>query len=413
MWCKLNICQFIKHFASVSLLVMGFVVSSLAIAEVPDSYSLEHLNFLKTERALTEKERDTSVSRQKNAQLDVETVEKRLNRAINARNRLQKRIAKKESELLDLAVRISETQNARSVMKKGIEDLLTAIVIAEKSEPVPILATANDMNASIRFSLLVSDVVPGLSSKLQSLKEIEVNLGKQTNEYRRQRNGLRKDEANLRKREAEVKLLLEKRKAKYTSAKEETQALISRLSQLVNDIQTLDQLLKALEKSTPINPSLKPGLRQRESTITAMYHANALLRPELELKPLGGAENKRLVLPVIGKITDRFNSPTTADAISEGLGIETDKQQPVVSPADGKITFAGDFGIYGQTVIIQTVDSYHIVMYGFGKIFGAVSQKVLTGELLGETSNRTDPPPKLVIELRKDEELLDPEDWME
>lgn len=393
--------------------VLALSVGGFAGAETPDSYSLEHLNFLKTERALTEKEHASSVSKQKNAKVEVDSVDNRLRRTIDSQNRLKRRIMKKDTDLLDLAVRISETQNVRSVIKRGIEDLLTARVIAERNEPVPLLASSAEMNTAIRKTLLVSDVVPSLASRLGSLRAVEAELKKQTEEFQSQRRALKKDEDKLRKRESEVKILLKRRQANYSSAVEEAQALASRLGQLTADIQTLEQLLIALEKSIPINPIIKPGLRQRESTITAMYHANTLLRPELKLKPLGDAEEKRLVLPVIGKITDRFNSATSADAISEGLGIETEQQQPVVSPADGKITFAGDFGIYGQTVILQTIDGYHIVLYGFGKIFGAVSQKVLTGELIGQTSNRTDPPPKLVIELRKDEELLDPENWME
>lgn len=393
--------------------ILALFVGSFAVAETPDSYTVEHLNFLKTERELTEKEHASSVAKQKNAKLEVESVDNRLTRTIDSRTRLERKIVKKDAELLDLAVRISETQNVRSVIRRGIEDLLTGRVIAERNEPVPFLASSTEMNTAIRKNLLVSDVVPSLATRLISLRAVEAGLNKQTEEFGSQRRALKRDEAKLRAREAEVKILLKRRKANYSSAREEAQALASRLAQLTSDIQTLEQLLIALEKSIPVNPTLKPGLRQRESTITAMYHADALLRPELKLKPLGGSEDKRLVLPVIGKITDRFNSPTSADAISEGLGIETEQQQPVVSPADGKITFAGDFGIYGQTVILQTIDGYHIVLYGFGKIFGAVSQKVLTGELLGQTSNRTDPPPKIVIELRKDEELLDPENWME
>lgn len=408
-----NIHYLIKFSSALAKGGFALAFASFAIAEEPESYSLEHLNFLKTERELTKKEYDSSVSKQKDAKREVDSVDQRLARTVSARNRLKTRIATKDADLLNLAVRISETQHARSVTKRGIEDLLTARVIADRNEPVPFLATATDVNAAIRVSLLVSDVVPTLSSRLQNLGAIEAELADQTKEFQSQRRDLAEDETKLRRREAEVKVLLERRKASYSSAVEEAQAVESKLAQLTKDIRTLDQLLKALEQAISVNPSLKPGLRQRESTITAMYHANTLLRPELELKPLGGPEEKRLVLPVIGKITDRFNSATSVDSLSEGLGIETERLQDIVSPADGEITFAGDFGIYGQTVILQTVDGYHIVMYGFGKIYGAVSQKVLTGELIGQTSNRTDPPPKIVIELRKDEELLDPENWME
>lgn len=400
----------------VNALVVGLsaiTAGNLALAQVPDSYSLEHLNFLKTERELTETEHKKSIAKQTNAGLEVESVDARLTRTTNARDRLERTIARKETDLLNVAVRISETQRARTIAKNGIEDLLVAQLIADRNKPIPLLATTNQMNAAIRTSLLVSDVVPGLSERIKSLKEIEERLARETEQFHTQRKGLKKDEANLKRKEAEIKLLLEQKRNQYASVSEATRALADKLTKFTQDITTLDRLLKDLEKATPINPEVKPGLRQRESTITALYRANAILRPDLELKPLGEAKYKRLVLPVIGRITERFNSTTSTDSISLGLGIETEQQKPVLAPADGKITFAGDFGIYGQTVILQTVDGYHIVMYGFGKIYGAVSQKVLTGELIGQTSNRSDPPPKLVIELRKEDEHLDPENWME
>lgn len=132
-------------------------------------------------------------------------------------------------------------------------------------------------------------------------------------------------------------------------------------------------------------------------------------------------------LPVSGRIVTAYGSRTDGGGASQGIMIATRAGAPVIAPRDGRIAFAGPFRRYGQLLIIQTSEGYHVVLAGMAEVTGNVGQDVLAGEPVGimgsgSTSGIADVStgpsgsgagsPALYVEIRKNGETVNPAIWL-
>src|SRR5690606_5920606 len=91
------------------------------------------------------------------------------------------------------------------------------------------------------------------------------------------------------------------------------------------------------------------------------------------------------------------------------------------APADGNVLYAGPFRSYGQLLILDVGDDYHVLLAGMAGISVAAGQSVLAGEpvgAMGETriasalaASGTNLAPELYVEFRKDGKPIDPAPW--
>ena len=94
---------------------------------------------------------------------------------------------------------------------------------------------------------------------------------------------------------------------------------------------------------------------------------------------------------------------------------------PSAAPADGWVVYAGPFRSYGQVLILNAGDGYHIVLAGMERIDAALGQFVLGGEpvaVMGSTRlasigdvDHTSAQPILYVEFRKDGNSIDSAPW--
>ncbi|MEZ5844987.1 MAG: peptidoglycan DD-metalloendopeptidase family protein [Hyphomicrobiaceae bacterium] len=138
------------------------------------------------------------------------------------------------------------------------------------------------------------------------------------------------------------------------------------------------------------------------------------LKPEI---PFYRAKGK-LPLPSSGRHVIRFGETTQLGSRSPGLVISTRPGAQITSPSDGWVLFAGPFRSYGQLLIINAGDGYHILMTGLSRIDVQVGQFVLAAEPVGAMSPVAGPKtdgasegPVLYVEFRKDGKPIDPSPW--
>jgi septal ring factor EnvC (AmiA/AmiB activator) len=104
-----------------------------------------------------------------------------------------------------------------------------------------------------------------------------------------------------------------------------------------------------------------------------------------------------------------------------GDTVTTQSGAIVTAPSDGEILYAGPFRSYGQLLILNAGDGYHVVLAGMGRISVAPGQSVLAGEPVGamseaavastSASGNGNAAPELYIEFRKDGKPVDPTPW--
>ncbi|RYE60660.1 MAG: hypothetical protein EOP20_01915, partial [Hyphomicrobiales bacterium] len=125
--------------------------------------------------------------------------------------------------------------------------------------------------------------------------------------------------------------------------------------------------------------------------------------------------------PANGVTVVQFGAGDGFGGISQGQSIVTRAEAQVVSPADGWVLYKGPYLNYGQIVILNTGQGYTTLLAGLETISVDIGQFVLMGEPLGQMGSRTigrtvttnagNAQPTLYIELRQNNDPIDPESW--
>lgn len=116
-------------------------------------------------------------------------------------------------------------------------------------------------------------------------------------------------------------------------------------------------------------------------------------------------------LPAAGSIVQLFGHSQSENETSHGIVIATRNDAPVIAPYDGEVVFTGPFRGYGQLVILRHSDHFHTLLSGLKTINVNVGQFLLEGEPIGAMGD-TQSSSRLYVELRKDNQPVDPSPWM-
>jgi len=163
-------------------------------------------------------------------------------------------------------------------------------------------------------------------------------------------------------------------------------------------------------------PKLKPQIIELAPSQAALMPGSpGRIKPAI---PFATARTK-LPLPAQGRRVLAFGERTQYGGQSKGMVLETRNSGQVVAPCDGWVVYAGEFRSYGQLLIINAGDGYHILLAGMSQIDVQPGQFVLTAEPVGTMSGASKnssasaqlSSPVLYIEFRKDGRPIDPDPW--
>ena len=173
---------------------------------------------------------------------------------------------------------------------------------------------------------------------------------------------------------------------------------------------------KVAALTPPAPPRLKPPIIElAPSPATLMPGSPGRIKPAI---PFALAHAK-LPMPAQGRRALSFGEKTQYGGQSKGMVIETRNAAQVVAPCDGWVVYAGEFRSYGQLLIINAGDGYHMLLAGMSQIDVQPGQFVLTAEPVGtmsggvknSTASAQSNSPVLYVELRKDGRPIDPDPW--
>jgi len=132
----------------------------------------------------------------------------------------------------------------------------------------------------------------------------------------------------------------------------------------------------------------------------------------------GGAD-LRLTAPTPGAPIRRFNDPWPGQARSEGWSWRTPPGAVVLTPADGRIDYAGPLKGWGLVLILRLSGGYHLVLAGLDSANGRIGAEVSAGEPIGHMAaamaagKDKGAAPELYMEVRKGETPVDPARWLD
>jgi septal ring factor EnvC (AmiA/AmiB activator) len=161
-------------------------------------------------------------------------------------------------------------------------------------------------------------------------------------------------------------------------------------------------------------PKLKPQIVELAPSSTGLILGNpGRIKPAI---PFASARAK-LPMPAQGRRALAFGERTQYGGQSKGMVLETRNGAQITSPCDGWIVYAGEFRSYGQLLIINAGDGYHILLAGLSQIDVQPGQFVLAAEPVGtmggvtKSSSTQTGASVLYVEFRKDGRPIDPDPW--
>src|SRR5690606_11999524 len=134
-----------------------------------------------------------------------------------------------------------------------------------------------------------------------------------------------------------------------------------------------------------------------------------------------GAAKGYLTLPANGVNVVNFGAGDGFGGISQGISLVTRAEAQVVAPADGWVLYKGPYLNYGEIIILNTGQNYTALLAGLETVSVDIGQFVQMGMPLGTMGSRTigrsvttnagADQPTLYIELRQNNEPVDPTGW--
>ena len=359
-------------------------------------------------------------------QREEEALQKKLVGAAASVQETETRLSSIETQIIGLLVQQNAIVRRLLDQEETLGDLLAALEALEINRPPALAIDPDDAVKAARTAMLLSSLIPELQAEAQKLNDDLARLASIKTDIERQKaaeeSATQRLDNERNALEGLLSELTEKRKSKTSEAESEKRQ-IAALAAEARDLRTLLQRLS--RRGTSSIPRIKPDLspdtgqvRENGGVVAAKVslpplqeaYANSTIRKFADAKG-------SLKQPVSGFLQVSFGDSADTGAPAKGIRYATRSKAQVIAPFDGTIVFAGPFLGYGQLLIIEAGDGYHILLAGMDRIDGVVGQRLLAGEPIGVmgaggVDGSTSDALSLYVEFRKDGKPFNPVPWM-
>ncbi|PDT06386.1 hypothetical protein CO666_01885 [Rhizobium chutanense] len=348
------------------------------------------------------------------------------------RKTLDRQILESEKKLADLGVKQDGIRRSLHERRGLLAEVLAALQRMGRNPPPALLVTPDDALASVRSAILLGAVVPGIRKETDKLAADLANLAALQTASAAEKAGLTATMTNSIEEERRMDLLLAENDKLSRSNAAELAVEKKRSEELAGKATSLEGLVASMESEIASVRDAAAAARQAEENRKLMTdeqraQAKALADSGVPDKnriapayPFGELKAK-LEVPVAGDILRQFGDADGTGHEAMGMTVATNPETVVTAPADGLVVFAGAFRSYGQMIILDTGDGYHLVLSGMETINTRQGKFVFSGEPLAVMGAKrvasatalaleTDRP-TLYIEFRKDGKPVDSRPW--
>lgn len=178
------------------------------------------------------------------------------------------------------------------------------------------------------------------------------------------------------------------------------------------------------ERGTPPIPAAPAEAAVKVAAVPEKTYDIASLRREMaRIEPTAAFSTMkgRLSVPVSGDVRTPYGGSDGIGRPASGMTFSARAGDLVTAPADGQVLYSGPFRSYGQLLILDAGDGYHVVLAGMTEVDVEVGQVVLSGEPVAVMGARrlasaaaadfVATEPSLYVEFRKDGKPVDPSPW--
>jgi septal ring factor EnvC (AmiA/AmiB activator) len=298
-----------------------------------------------------------------------------------------------------------------------IGEVLAALQRIGHRPPPALIASPEDALQSVRTAMLLGAVLPEMRHEVEALASDLTNLLDVRKKIAGERDRLKTEVASLGDERTRMTALVGERQKQQAEREKALNAERARASQLAHQVDNLKDLIAKLEQG--LDPATRAareaGRGDKRSAMSALRDPGRLA-PAVSFASLRG----QVPIPVNGVKLKEFGVPDGVGGVEKGVSIATRAGAQVTAPADGWVVYAGPFRSYGQLLILNAGNGYHILLAGMERISVDLGQFVLTGEPVAVMGNGShiaailatgSSQPVLYIEFRKDGIPVDPGPW--
>ncbi|CTQ73676.1 murein hydrolase activator EnvC family protein [Roseibium alexandrii] len=335
-----------------------------------------------------------------------------------------------ETELTDTERRLrslGENEDAVRLSLIARRDVLAEVLAALQRigrRPPPALAVRpSDALSAVRSAILLNAVMPELRVETEALAADLEELQRLKTVIADEERRLRGDAMRLAEEKSRLELLLSAKRLEHTETVRSLEDEKRRAAELAARAGSLKELIANLESE--IESARVAAEKSRQAALdqnrtlrgTDPFSDPGRLAPAIAFEDARG----RLPQPVSGTVLKDYGQEDEFGGVTEGQSIATRPGSNVTSPADGWVVYSGPFRSYGQLLILNTGDGYHVLLAGMDRIDAELGQFVLAGEPVGvmgatqwasaSTFGMGSTQPILYVEFRKDGRAVDPTPW--
>jgi len=348
------------------------------------------------------------------------------------RKAMDQQIRESEAKITDLKVKEDGIRRSLHERRGLLAEVLAALERMGRNPPPALLVTPEDALASVRSAILLGAVVPGMRKETDKLIADLGALVSLQASADKEKASLTATMTNSLEEERRMDLLIAENDKHSRVNTAELDAERKRSEELASQATSLEGLVASLESQIGSIRDAAAAARaeeerQRLLTDQQREQAKALAESGVpdknRIAPAYAFSDlkQKLELPVSGDIIRQFGDDDGTGHEAMGATVATGPGALVTAPADGLVVFAGAFRSYGQMIILDTGDGYHMVLSGMDAIKTRQGKFVFAGEPLAVMGAKrvasatalaleTDRP-TLYIEFRKDGKPVDSRPW--
>ncbi|MBM3529913.1 MAG: hypothetical protein FJX62_17650 [Alphaproteobacteria bacterium] len=338
----------------------------------------------------------------------------------------ESRIAETEARLEPLDARERSLRRSLEDRRATVAEVLAALQRMGRNPPPALMVRPEDALQSVRSAILLGAVLPEMRSRAEALARDLSELLSVRKEIAGEKERLARDVAALTGERQRTEALIATRQRRQSETEQVLEAERQKAVVLARQADDLKDLIgKAEQGLDRASRAARAAERSAAGKPKDDRIDLAALRDPGRIAPAiaFAAARGRLPLPAVGTRTKAFGAPDSLGGTEKGLTIATRPGSQVTAPCDGWVVYAGAFRNYGQVLILNAGDGYHVVLAGMDRISVSVGQFVLTGEPVAVMGQGSSGPgsqgsagaganrPTLYVEFRKDGTPVDPSPW--
>ncbi len=298
-----------------------------------------------------------------------------------------------------------------------IGEVLAALQRIGHRPPPALIASPEDALQSVRTAMLLGAVLPEMRHEVEALARDLTALLRVRKQIAAESDRLKNEIASLGNERTRMTALVSERQKQQAEREKALDAERARAAELAHQVDNLKDLIAKLEQGLdPATRAAREAARGDTRPAMSALHDPGRLAPAVAFASLRG----QVPIPVNGVKLKEYGAPDGVGGVEKGVSIATRSGAQVTAPSDGWVVYAGPFRSYGQLLILNAGNGYHILLAGMERISVDLGQFVLTGEPVAVMGNGShiaailatgSSQPVLYIEFRKDGIPVDPGPW--